>query len=345
MHLRLLLAVCAVATMAASSVATPRQDFNAAYRAYGDAIAEYRYIDAVKHAGETRRLARDVLAGDSPEVAILTFNHGFALGKAGRVREAYRILTEALTLARKAFGEDAMEIIQVEVELAHTGSPAPAIAHLRNALRLAGRHHGEDSEFVADLKVDGATRVWKEGAAELLREAVLVYDRLGNTEKYALAQFWLGKRHLDDARYGEVVEPMTAVVDAEEGSGNLALVARRNLVEAYERLGDRERATEHCLAIGSATPWTGLADFEPVFERATVHPPGKRGKGSVLIRFTVDTEGYVTDPVVVRSQGGSDFEAAALATIDGFRYAPRFLDGEPVPVAGVQQRVVFGARE
>ena len=146
--------------LALSIAANPRQDFNTAYRAYGDAMAQSRYGDVVIHAREALRLGRDVLAPNGPQVAMLAFNHGFALAKAGRDTDAYRTLVEARGLVGKALGEDAAEIVHFELELPHTGSPEQAMQHFENALALARRHHGEDSEFVANLKVEGA-RVWR----------------------------------------------------------------------------------------------------------------------------------------------------------------------------------------
>ena len=346
MHLRVLLASALIA-LAVSAAANPRQEFNKAYRAYGAAIEQGQYVDAVASARDALRLAREIMDDDSPEVAILAFNHGYALAKAGRVHDAYRALIEAHRLVGKAFGANAAELIQVELELAHTAQPEPALDHLERALELAGRHHGEDSEFVADIKVEAATRIWREGAFELLAEAADAYQGLGKTDKYVLAQYWLGKRHLDDGRRAEAIAPMTAVVEG-QSDDELVLMARRILVEALEHEGRRDRATEHCLAIGSATMWTGVEAYEPLYERDPVYPEEKRAnavEGSVLLEFTVDAEGYVQNPVVVSSVGGPEFVAPALAAITGFRYAPRFEDGAPVPVAGVRHRIVFSLRD
>ncbi|MYD99507.1 MAG: TonB family protein [Gammaproteobacteria bacterium] len=348
MHLRILLLASALIAFAVSVEASPQKQFNAAYRAYNAAIEQAQYDEAVRHARAALRFARRVLDGKSQEVAILNFNHGYALARAGRKRDAYRALIDAQVLATKAFGADAEELIQVEIELAYTGLPQLAINHLKRALELAEKHHGEDSEFVADIKVEGGTRIWKDGAVELLAQAAEAYQRLGNSDKYVLAQYWLGKRHLDDGRQADAIAPMTEVVNAQPGDGKLALMARRILVEALEHAGQRDRATEHCLAIGSATAWTGVEGYEPLYKRTPAYPEDKRARqieGSVLIEFTVDVEGYVKDPFVISSGGGLEFEAPALAAIAGFRYAPRFVDGSPVPVEGVRYRVVFALRD
>ena len=339
-----ILLVAIAAALAFCVAANPRKEFNAAYRAYGEAVAESNFGDAATHAGEALRLGRDVLAPDSPEVAILAFNHGFALAKAGRASEAYRALLEARGLVGKALGPDAVEIVQVEVELARTGSPDQARQHFDNAVALAVRHHGEDSEFVADLKVEGATQILTEGTAELLAGAAGTYDRLAQPDKLALARYWLGHRHLDDDRHREAIEPMLAVVAANPGDRELVLMARAKLVEAFERLGERDRATEHCLAIGSARGFTRPERYKPLYVPDPVYPeelgPGA-GIGSVTMEFTVDAEGYVRHPLVVESRGGGAFASAALALAERIRYAPQFVDDQPLAVPGVRHTVVF----
>ena len=341
MFIRILL-MTAGAGLAFAVAADVREDFNAAYRAYGEAVAESRYPDAVHHAAEALRLGRDLLSGDGREVALLAYNHGYALARAGRNREAHSALEEARTLVEKAFGEDAAELIQIEVEMAHTGSPDQAPRHFDDALVLAIRHHGEGSEFVADLRVEGATQILTEGTAELLAGAVGTYDRLARTEKLTVARYWLGQRHLEEGRYRNAIGPMSAVVAANPGGRDLVLMARAKLVEAFERLGERDRATEHCLAIGSARGFTRPQSYKPLYVPDPVYPEELGpGVGRVTMEFTVDAEGYVRHPLVVESSGGAAFASAALVLAEGIRYAPQFVDDQPLAVPGVRHTVVF----
>ena len=49
----------------------------------------------------------------------------------------------------------------------------------------------------------------------------------------------------------------------------------------------------------------------------------------------------VRDPVLVKSEGYPGFEDVAFSSVKDFRYAPRFVDGEPVMVKGVQNKFTF----
>ena len=67
----------------------------------------------------------------------------------------------------------------------------------------------------------------------------------------------------------------------------------------------------------------------------------KSVEGRVLLKFTVDKMGFAKDPKVVSSKGGSAFGDAALKSADSYRYAPKFVDGEPVQADGVATLVIF----
>ncbi len=151
---------------------------------------------------------------------------------------------------------------------------------------------------------------------------------------------------------------MTQVVDLLPPDHPTALMARANLVDAYEHLGESERATEHCLAIGQTTPWGGTADYQPLFKRPPTYPRAAqvRGlEGYVLLAFTVDKKGFVRDPSVVdsrvRGHGTAgreyvgEFEAAAIEAARKFRYAPKFVDGNPVTVDDVRNLIKFELRD
>ena len=63
-------------------------------------------------------------------------------------------------------------------------------------------------------------------------------------------------------------------------------------------------------------------------------------EGYVVVEFTVTRTGSVTDIVVVESSH-SVFNRSAIQAISKFKYRPRIVNGEPVPVSGVQYKLTF----
>ncbi|MCY4531484.1 MAG: energy transducer TonB, partial [Gammaproteobacteria bacterium] len=56
--------------------------------------------------------------------------------------------------------------------------------------------------------------------------------------------------------------------------------------------------------------------------------------GEFTLEFTIDEDGFVRDPGVTSSTH-ADMDGVVLEAIGKFRYAPRFVEGKPVPTEGM----------
>jgi len=78
-------------------------------------------------------------------------------------------------------------------------------------------------------------------------------------------------------------------------------------------------------------------EFQPCGRRAIV-----RGiEGYVLLEFTVTRDGGIRDPKVIDANPPRIFDQAALDAVGQFRYIPRVVNGEPVEVDGVTNRIAL----
>lgn len=329
------------------AAADAEQDFKAAYSAYREAVAASRHGDALKHAVQARELGELLYPDDLEKTATLVFNHGVALGLLTRHDEAYATLKRARKLMRQAFGEDAPEMLNVELALLDSAPLGSVRRVMHETLKLAAVHRAGDVGFIAGVKMKGALRLWGRDTTALLGEAAELYQSEGDSQGYALAQFWIGKKRLAGGSYRGVPEPMESAIGALPDGHQLALMAHAHLVEAYEQLGQSQDATAHCLAIGRTRRWTGNEDYHPLFKRPPSYPSDalrRLREGYVLLEFTVDEMGFVRNPKIVESKGGKVFHGPALEAVKRFRYAPRFVDGKAVAVSEVRNRIVFEMR-
>jgi len=86
---------------------------------------------------------------------------------------------------------------------------------------------------------------------------------------------------------------------------------------------------------GEALP---IVKVRPVYPQRAI----SRGiEGHVLVQFTIDELGRVVDATVLHAEPRGVFERAALQAVERFRYKPRVVNGEPLPVSGVQHRLTF----
>ena len=63
-------------------------------------------------------------------------------------------------------------------------------------------------------------------------------------------------------------------------------------------------------------------------------------EGHVVVEFTITEEGTVEESTVTESTNAV-FDEAAVQAVNKFKYKPRILNGGPVAVPGVHERVLF----
>ena len=89
---------------------------------------------------------------------------------------------------------------------------------------------------------------------------------------------------------------------------------------------------------GSDGEYLPIVKVQPQYPRRAL----SRGiEGYVIVEFTVTTNGSVKDPVVVEAVPPNIFNRAAMKAALKFKYKPRVIDGEPVEVPGVRNKITF----
>ncbi len=89
---------------------------------------------------------------------------------------------------------------------------------------------------------------------------------------------------------------------------------------------------------------SGDGEYLPIVKVQAIYPRRAQARGIegyVIVEFTVSETGAVVNPIVVEAQPEGIFEQAALDAAKKFKYKPRVMDGEPVAVAGVQNKITF----
>ena len=85
-------------------------------------------------------------------------------------------------------------------------------------------------------------------------------------------------------------------------------------------------------------------EYLPIVKVAPIYPrrAQTRGiEGYVLLEFVVTRTGAVRDPVVIESKPPGIFDRAAVGAALKFKYKPKVVNGEPIDVAGVRNRITF----
>tara|TARA_A100001037_G_scaffold298565_1_gene322524 strand:- start:1080 stop:1682 length:603 start_codon:yes stop_codon:yes gene_type:complete len=98
------------------------------------------------------------------------------------------------------------------------------------------------------------------------------------------------------------------------------------------------------LNIGGIGGFSSDGEYLPIVKVAPVYPrrAQTRGiEGYVILEFVVTKTGSVRDPVVIEAKPPGIFNRAALQAALKFKYKPKVVNGEPIDVAGVQNRITF----
>ena len=98
------------------------------------------------------------------------------------------------------------------------------------------------------------------------------------------------------------------------------------------------------LNVGGTGGFSSDGEYLPIVKVAPVYPrrAQTRGiEGYVILEFVVTKTGAVRDPVVVEAKPPGIFDRAAKQAALKFKYKPKVVNGEPIDVAGVRNRITF----
>ncbi|WP_372872323.1 TonB family protein [Shewanella sp.] len=335
----------------ALSAVTPisiADEFSDVYQSYEQAVKEGNNADAILYAEKAYLLGEAKFGRDSLDYANLGLNFALALGRDRkgqyelRNQQAMEVAKVSLVSYESHFGKGALEIIKPLMVIGDA-STDNKLAHdsYHRALTLA--EDSDNKELLAQTRLNAFKRLstTEYYTTELYRGMINSFAYFdanlpASSDLRLEAAFWLAKAYLGNKKYDKAEPLFLEVVKqykAKDYSHPYALAAHSRLVTIYEGQGESDRATEHCIAIGSMRPWDENQEQTPLFRKAPKYPESlaKRGRsGWVQISFTIDEMGIVRDPKLLDSKGGKGFEKASLEALSAWRYAPKFEDGKPV---------------
>ncbi|OUS32289.1 hypothetical protein A9Q99_01245 [Gammaproteobacteria bacterium 45_16_T64] len=89
---------------------------------------------------------------------------------------------------------------------------------------------------------------------------------------------------------------------------------------------------------------TGEGDYLPIVRVAPEYP--RRAlindiEGWIIVEFTVTPKGTVRDPHIIAEEPKGIFGDVAKNAVLKFRYKPRIVNGQPISVTGVRNKITF----
>ena len=329
--------------------------FSDAYTAYQSAVESNDAAEQLKQAALAFKLGKAKFGESHINSANLAMNYAKAIGLKGdysarsnpesALPRQSDLLKYALSIYELEYGEDAIELVDPLVALGRSYEYGiDSKSDIKTAaIRAINLSKNEAPLFRARIYNEAwymlkSVPRYRSLAKGYLFDAHALYLEHApeNTLERNLVAFHVAKYYIAERRYSKAETILLEVIrqfQALDYSDTVELAAHAFLVDIYERQGERESATEHCLAIGSMKPWNDSQEPEPLFRIAPEYPVSaakRRKEGWVQMKFTIDKMGFVREPEVIKSDGGAAFEKSALKTIQKWRYAPKFEDGEVI---------------
>ncbi|MEM6484730.1 MAG: energy transducer TonB [Pseudomonadota bacterium] len=96
--------------------------------------------------------------------------------------------------------------------------------------------------------------------------------------------------------------------------------------------------------ISSSGMASGDGEYLPIVKVAPIYPRRAQTRGITgycIVEYTVTKSGSIRDPQPVDCSPSGVFERASVKAAEKFKYKPRVVDGEPIEVAGVQNKFTY----
>ncbi len=333
--------------------AAARAEFADAYKNFKSLNDEGRNEAALPYAERAYRLGLQIYGENHTNTAALALNLGEAYEKTGHRKEAVKTLDKAIELHQLVYGQDSRELIDPFMARANATGAWDARARTmfyQQALDIARKYVKPDDLLLAHLNLEAGIHLLRDGnvaeSKPYLDEAYSQYRKqvAANDSRLLIAALWMGKYQMAVSK-PRAAEPFFNQVLAALGEGTpnpIVLASHVLLVTVYEQLGESEKATPHCVAVGKLDPWKDAAPPAPLYRTEPEYPAEAKGReGFSTIEFSIDAQGFVRDAKLVETQGSEAFGEPALSTIKEWRYAPRFSEGTPLDTASVRAKVDF----
>lgn len=96
--------------------------------------------------------------------------------------------------------------------------------------------------------------------------------------------------------------------------------------------------------ISSSGMSSGDGEYLPIVKVAPIYPRRAQTRGITgycIVEYTVTKSGSIRDPIAVDCVPSGVFDRASVKAATKFKYKPRVVDGEPIEVAGVQNKFTY----
>ncbi|MBE0368821.1 energy transducer TonB [Pseudoalteromonas aurantia] len=332
--------------------ADTQKEFKQVYQAYQQAVAHKDDTQKQLLAEQAYQLGQEIYGAEHQNTLNLAANYAEAM-PSKMAEERVALYKKIVTGTQKLHGEASQQLIdplisltEATVQLGRRSSgsefidSAIAIAQKKQDLLLESKINFEAAKifFEEQRHYRKAKRYLKR--TDELNSAHLPANALHRLE----VDMWVAAYETGRKRHNEAIERLNNIVNVFDENLDfehpMELFAHSRLVAAYERVGNSEAATKHCVAIAKMRPWNNNIEQTPLYRQAPIYPRRAAEfsrEGFVQLEFTVTPSGFVEDILVLNPDENIGFQKPSIKALKQWRYAPKFVDGKAVPAKSTVQ--------
>ncbi len=337
------------------------EEFNAAYRAYTSAYDKGRFARAALHAETALEHAEKLLADDPGQVAIMTFLLGEVMYFAHKTEACMPVLELAIERYKAAFGARDVRVAQPMFVLANANERLAVTKNVKHAERLLeetleiyqeayGKKDPRLSEPLRRLAYNSLRQNNGRRADGFMRQAINLTESAGPefAMEHNLNLLEHGRvamsRRANKKAIKRFIQLRNILLAQDSQELPLLLTVEAQLIEAYERDGQSDKATEHVQNLARIDPRQETSEPVPLFRVIHDYPfsaAEKCREGYIVVEFTIDAEGKVKDANIIESKPKKIFDRAGLKAVNRYRYRPRIQNGVFVETPGQKVRLTW----
>lgn len=336
------------------------ETFSSVYKEYNQLVGQKRFVVAEEYALKAYELGKKKFGEGAAETFVLAYNVGFVLNQNREYKKAIPYLNEGLEGLKSIHSKEGIELLDSYIEL---GKANLGVGKDRNAkinfglgLKTIEAEYGPNAPLAVDVNIeignyylnlaDADAVDFYKAAYEAGKEAFPQGDYRTGIAAFSLGKMYQAKK-LKKKAEKLFLETLEIYEMAPPPDIEFLMVAHTFLVQLYSEMGDDDRAVEHCVQVGHLRGDVDVDSARPLYKMRPYYPKDAMydGKeGMVRVEYSVGPDGKVYNPRVMESSSKS-FSKMAIETIQQWRYAPKVVDGEPVPTDGLQYIIHFSFAE
>ncbi len=351
----LLLVASLVCSQTSAAEESLKQAFEESYSNYQASLKGNNIGQAAEYAQQALQLGKSLYGEDDLNTAMLTLNYATTLTLLPRQWSTRSSFSDPTPIARLAvlryegiYGNEATELLSPLLTLAkalvRTGEDRKelksVLARAEGIAETTENHEVRGNFYFDASGIAGVRqgRKWAEIAASIFSEQYGPDDLRTLSARARVGQYQKSKKQA--ATYEDVIRLLGTQPDAI----GLRFGLHQKLVIYYQGKKNSDKVTEHLQAAGALNFSIKEGAYLPISKATPRYPRQALSRGVtgyVIMEFNVTEIGTVENVVVIESKPTGVFDKSAIDAATKFRYIPRYVDGQPVSVAGVRNRINF----